>query len=90
MEDFAQVFGRYPNHKYKFHSYANIAAVLWAEAGEEAVVINQDYGTRPGYDPEFLDGITVPLPKLTTESMASDTAEGGGEGKLEVSRQREP
>jgi len=26
MEDFAQVFGRYPNHKYKFHSYANIAA----------------------------------------------------------------
>jgi serine/threonine-protein kinase HipA len=37
MEDFAQVFGRYPNHKYKFHSYANIAAVLWAESGEDAV-----------------------------------------------------
>lgn len=37
MEDFAQVFGQYPNHKYKFRSYANIAAVLWAEAGEEAV-----------------------------------------------------
>jgi serine/threonine-protein kinase HipA len=37
MEDFAQVFGRYPNHKYKFHSYANIAAVLWAESGENAV-----------------------------------------------------
>jgi serine/threonine-protein kinase HipA len=36
MEDFAQVFGRYPNHKYKFHSYANIAAVLWAESGEES------------------------------------------------------
>ena len=45
------------------------------EAGEEAVVINQDYSTRPGYDPEFLDGITVPLPKLTTESMESDTAQ---------------
>jgi serine/threonine-protein kinase HipA len=36
MEDFAQVFGRYPNHKYKFHSYSNIAAVLWAESGEES------------------------------------------------------
>lgn len=38
MEDFAQVFGQYPNHKYEFRSYANIAAVLWAEAGEEAVI----------------------------------------------------
>jgi serine/threonine-protein kinase HipA len=37
MEDFAQVFGEFPNHKYKFHSYANIAAVLWAEIGEDAV-----------------------------------------------------
>jgi endonuclease G, mitochondrial len=45
------------------------------EAGEEAVVIDQDYSTRPGYDPKFLDGITVPLPKLTTESMKSDTAQ---------------
>jgi serine/threonine-protein kinase HipA len=38
MEDFAQVFGQYPNHKYRFRSYANIAAVLWAEAGEDAVI----------------------------------------------------
>jgi serine/threonine-protein kinase HipA len=37
MEDFAQVFGQFPNHKYNFRSYANIATVLWAEAGEEAV-----------------------------------------------------
>ena len=37
MEDFAQVFGRYPNDKYRFRSYANIASVLWAEAGEDAV-----------------------------------------------------
>jgi serine/threonine-protein kinase HipA len=37
MEDFSQVFGQYPNDKYRYHSYANIAAVLWAEAGEEAV-----------------------------------------------------
>jgi hypothetical protein len=37
MEDFAQVFGQYPNDKDKSRSYANIAAVLWVEAGEEAV-----------------------------------------------------
>ena len=38
MEDFAQVFGEFPNNKYKFHSYANIAAVLWAEIGEDAII----------------------------------------------------
>jgi serine/threonine-protein kinase HipA len=38
MEDFAQVFGEFPNNKYRFHSYANIAAVLWAEIGEDAVM----------------------------------------------------
>ena len=37
VEDFAQVFGEYPSNKYKFHSYANIANVLWAEIGEDAV-----------------------------------------------------
>ena len=31
MEDFAQVFGVFPEHKYARRSYANIAAVLWAE-----------------------------------------------------------
>jgi serine/threonine-protein kinase HipA len=34
MEDFAQVFGLYPEDKYRERSYANIAAVLWAETGE--------------------------------------------------------
>jgi serine/threonine-protein kinase HipA len=34
MEDFAQVFGIYPEAKYKSVSYANIARVLWAETGE--------------------------------------------------------
>ena len=37
MEDFAQVFGQFPDNKYKFHSYANIASVLWAEAGDDGV-----------------------------------------------------
>ena len=37
VEDFAQVFGQYPNDKYHFRSYANIASVLWAEVGEDAV-----------------------------------------------------
>lgn len=35
MEDFAQVFGLFPENKYKSASYANIARVLWAETGEE-------------------------------------------------------
>jgi serine/threonine-protein kinase HipA len=35
MEDFAQVFGLFPDDKYGRRSYANIAAVLWAETGEE-------------------------------------------------------
>jgi serine/threonine-protein kinase HipA len=34
MEDFAQVFGVFPHDKYEKRSYANIAAVLWAETGE--------------------------------------------------------
>jgi serine/threonine-protein kinase HipA len=34
MEDFAQVFGIFPERKYKSVSYANIARVLWAETGE--------------------------------------------------------
>jgi len=38
MEDFAQVFGEFPNDKYKRHSYTNIAAVLWAEIGEDAIL----------------------------------------------------
>ena len=37
IEDFAQVFGVYPEDKYNRHSYANIASVLWAVAGPEAV-----------------------------------------------------
>jgi len=35
MEDFAQVFGLYPGDKYGHRSYANIASILWAEAGQE-------------------------------------------------------
>jgi endonuclease G, mitochondrial len=45
-----------------------------AEAETEAVVIDQDYSTRPGYDPEFLEDITVPLPGLS-DGMEKDTAE---------------
>ncbi|MHC8508267.1 MAG: type II toxin-antitoxin system HipA family toxin [Rhodospirillales bacterium] len=37
IEDFAQVFGLTPAMKYEKRSYANIARVLWAEAGESAV-----------------------------------------------------
>jgi len=34
-EDFAQVFGLFPDDKYGRRSYANIASVLWAETGDE-------------------------------------------------------
>jgi serine/threonine-protein kinase HipA len=38
MEDFAQVFGIYPDDKYDKRSYANIAQVLSVEAGDDAVM----------------------------------------------------
>jgi endonuclease G, mitochondrial len=40
---------------------------------EEAVVVNQDYSDRPGYDPNFLDSLKVPLPAIS-EAMGQDTA----------------
>ena len=47
-EDFAQVFGQYPNDKYHFRSYANVPSVLWAEAGEGAD--RSKPVLPPGYD----------------------------------------
>jgi serine/threonine-protein kinase HipA len=38
MEDFAQVFGVYPERKYDRASYRNIAEVIWTEMGEVGVV----------------------------------------------------
>src|SRR5262249_44129530 len=40
---------------------------------EEAVVVDQDYSNRRGYDPHFLDSLKVPLPSLS-EAMKQDTA----------------
>lgn len=37
MEDFAQVFGVYPDDKYKHATYQAIAKVLWLETGEAGV-----------------------------------------------------
>jgi serine/threonine-protein kinase HipA len=37
IEDFAQVFGIYPERKYHHASYGSIARVLWLEAEEEAI-----------------------------------------------------
>lgn len=37
MEDFAQVFGVYPDDKYRMGSYKNIAEVLWQETGPEDI-----------------------------------------------------
>jgi endonuclease G, mitochondrial len=41
---------------------------------EEGVVVDQDYSTRPGYDPNFLDGVSVPLPAIS-KAMEADTAQ---------------
>lgn len=38
MEDFAQVFGVYPEEKYERASYRNIAQVIWRETGEAGLV----------------------------------------------------
>lgn len=38
MEDFAQVFGVYPEEKYERASYKNIAQVVWRETGEAGIV----------------------------------------------------
>jgi len=40
---------------------------------EERVVVDQDYSDRPGYDPDFLETISVPLPTLRA-TMENDTA----------------
>ena len=38
IEDFAQVFGVYPERKYDRASYRNIAEVIWTEMGEVGIV----------------------------------------------------
>jgi serine/threonine-protein kinase HipA len=38
IEDFAQVFGVYPERKYERASYRNIAEVIWTETGEAGIV----------------------------------------------------
>ena len=45
---------------------------------EEAVVVDQNYADRPGYDPNFLDDVEVPLPGLTKQ-MQEDTAVVGSQ-----------
>jgi serine/threonine-protein kinase HipA len=37
MEDFAQIFGVYPEKKYQAASYRNIAEVMWEELGHEGL-----------------------------------------------------
>lgn len=37
IEDFAQVFGVYPEKKYKAASFRNIAEVIWSEIGESGI-----------------------------------------------------
>ena len=47
----------------------------------EGVVVDQDYRDRPGYDPDFLQSVPVPLPGLKAE-MLPDTAEVSNEHRV--------
>lgn len=47
IEDFAQVFGVYPDDKYRMGSYGNIARVLWLETGERGVA---EYARRLAFN----------------------------------------
>lgn len=38
IEDFAQVFGVYPEKKYQSANYRNIAQVIWTESGSEGLI----------------------------------------------------
>jgi endonuclease G len=51
-----------------------VAAPTVTVEAEEAVVVDQDYSNRPGYDPDFLEGVSVALPTLT-KAMQQDTAQ---------------
>jgi DNA/RNA endonuclease G (NUC1) len=52
---------------------AGVPDVAAPGEAEEAVVIDQDYSDRPGYDPHFLDSLKVPLPAISSE-MEKNTA----------------
>ena len=39
------------------------------DASVEAVVVDQDYSDRPGYDPDFLQRVSFPLPGLKSEML---------------------
>ena len=44
------------------------------EVETEKVEVNQDYSDRRGYDPDFLEQVSVALPTLSTKAMQDDTA----------------
>jgi endonuclease G len=53
---------------------AGVAPDVRTQLAEEAVVVDQDYSNRPGYDPAFLEDLVVPLPTLSKD-MEKDTAQ---------------
>jgi DNA/RNA endonuclease G (NUC1)/S1-C subfamily serine protease len=56
---------------------APLGTVAVSETGgppEEGVIVDQDYSDRQGYDPDFLDGLHVPLPGLSA-TMKKATVE---------------
>jgi endonuclease G, mitochondrial len=59
---------------------APAASPAESEFVEEGVVVDQDYSTRPGYDPDFLEGLAVPLPAIS-DKMKDDTAQVPAEAR---------
>ncbi len=45
-----------------------------AEGSDEIVTIDPNWAARPGYDPKFLDGFTIPPPKLSA-ALLVDTSD---------------
>jgi endonuclease G len=54
-------------------AYGRSPVINAAETEEEAVVVDKNYGNRPGYDPKFLGDVEVPLPRIN-KKMEADTA----------------
>jgi len=50
------------------------------EVAEEAVVVDQDYSDRLGFDPNFLESFEVPLPVISAD-MKPDTAQVKAEAR---------
>jgi len=72
IEDFAQVFGVYPEQKYRSASYGSIARVLWLETGQEGVTAWPCRSAIPRTSPRSISNDSVGLRRrLDCRSVSS-------------------